>query len=148
MNSSVGVGRASGGVVGLAGTPAGALEAAAWLSARGLAVPTKRRWDVSIVLPGEDVTTRLHLAVASDEWGFFFHYGRGMSWIRVTTQPMVHECDDFGLLDKTPRLRDIGPFVQSLEERYQLGFLRSAATIGTSIAGALPLIRIWVAATL
>jgi len=147
MNSSVNVVRASGGVVGLVGTPAGALEAAAWLSARGLNGLAKR-WDVSIVLPGEEVTTRLHLAIAHDEWGFFFHYGRGMSWIRVTDEPRVHEADDFGLLAQAPKLRDIGRFVQSLEERYQFTFLRRAATIRSSIAGIEPTIRIWVAATL
>ena len=148
MNPAVHMVRAVGReAVSRVGTPAGALEAAAWLASRGLDGLAKR-WDVSIVLPGEDVTTRLHLAIAHDEWGFFFHYGRGMSWIRVTDAPHAHEADDFGLLAQAPKLRDIGAFVQGLEERYQFGFLRSQATIRTSIGGTEPTVRIWVAATL
>src|SRR5262245_56570308 len=132
MNSSVHVVRASGDVVGMGGTPVGASEAAAWLSARGLGGLAKR-WDVSIVLPGADVTTRLHLAIAHDEWGFIFHHGAATTSIRVTDAPRVHDRDDFNLLASAPRLRDMGAFVQSLEDRYELTFDRRAATIYTTI---------------
>ena len=140
------------------GPDAGALAAASWLAARGLLVPARTRWAVSIVLDVADevapesqadaVETRLHIAIASGEWGFYFCYLDRASWIRITDVPSIHQRDDFALLFKVPPLRELGKLVRWLEETYGIRFRRDRAVIRSTIEGAEPAIREWVRAAL
>jgi len=140
------------------GRPAGALAASAWLSARGLRVPPHEKWEVSIVLEAIDgepppqhagaSDTRLHIAIASSEWGFSFCHHSRVSWIRVTDLPFVHERDDYDLLRQVPPLRDLGKLVQALEERYRFKLRREHAAIHSTIPGAEANVRLWVGAAL
>jgi hypothetical protein len=136
------------------GRHAGALATAVWLSARGLLVPPRTEWELSIVLdvadehapPGfaDAMDTRLHVAIASTEWGFYFcHRGRA-SWIRITDVPCVQERDDFALLSSVPPLRELGRLVRSLEEKYRIHFRRTRAGIHSTLGGSEPAIREWV----
>ena len=136
------------------GRPAGALATAAWLSARGLLVPARTEWELSIVLglPGEleppaladGADTRLHIAISSAEWGFYFCHHDRASWIRVTDVPFIHQRDDFALLFKVPPLRELGSLVRALEETYSVSFCRESAAIRSTIRGSAPAIREWV----
>jgi hypothetical protein len=136
------------------GRHAGALATATWLSARGLLVPPRTRWEVSIALDVIDTKaaaafadatdTRFHVAITSAEWGFFFCHESQMSWLRVTELPFVHERDDFGLLAHVPPLRALGTLVRALEAKYRVLFHREHASIRTTIAGAEPVIQDWV----
>lgn len=140
------------------GRHAGALAASSWLAGRALHVPPYARWEVSIALDVVDAKpspvfrdtadTRFHIAIASNEWGFFFCHHSRISWIRVTDLPFVHERDDYELLSKVPPLRDLGKLVQSLEERYQLRFRREHAAIRSTIPNAEENVRIWCVAAL
>jgi len=135
------------------GRHAGALATAVWLSARGLLVPPRAEWELSIVLDVADertrprfaaaMDTRFHIAIASIEWGFFFCHHSRASWIRVNDVPFVQECDDFALLSRVPPLRQLGRLVRSLEERYRINFRREHAEIYSSIGGSEPAIREW-----
>src|SRR3954463_13483249 len=79
------------------GRHAGALATAVWLSARGLLVPPRTEWELSISLGvideqaparfADTMDTRFHIAIASIEWGFFFCHHSRSSWIRVTDVP-------------------------------------------------------------
>ncbi|MGN6109899.1 MAG: hypothetical protein ACTHU0_32630 [Kofleriaceae bacterium] len=140
------------------GAHAGALAAAAWLSARGLLAPPSARWEISIALDALDraaatafdptSATRFHVAITSTEWGFYLCHGSHSSWIRVTDVPFVHERDDFRLLRHVPPLRDLGSLLQLIEDPLDVAFRRNHASIRSSIPGAEPTIRLWVAASL
>ena len=140
------------------GRHAGALAASSWLSGRALGVAPYARWEVSIALDVIDEKasarfqdtsdTRFHIAISSNEWGFFFCHHSRISWIRVTDVPFVHERDDYALLPSVPPLRDLGKLVQLLEERYRFRFRREHAAIRSTIPDAEENIRIWVVAAL
>jgi hypothetical protein len=128
--------------------PLGGKAASAWLSARGLEA-SPSRWNVLIALDTGDANeTRFHLAIDGNEWGYCFVRGSGMSWIRVTTAPIVHERDDFGLLSQTPTLASIGQLIQQLEDRHQIQFDRRNAQLKTNLPGADHKIRLWIVASL
>jgi hypothetical protein len=140
------------------GPHAGMLATGSWLAARGLLVPPRTRWEVTIALDvvdrpaqaafSEARDTRFHIAIASTEWGFYFcHHGRA-SWIRVTDVPFVHERDDHALLVRMPPLRALGRLVRSLEDTYCVRFRREHAAIRSTITGAEPAIWEWVLADL
>jgi hypothetical protein len=140
------------------GQHAGALATGSWLAARGLLVPSRTPWEVTIALdvvdrPAQAVFSeardiRFHVAIASTEWGFYFcHLGRA-SWIRVTDVPFVHERDDHALRVRVPPLRALGRLVRSLEDTYHVRFRREHAAIRSTIAGAEPAIWAWVLADL
>src|SRR5215831_84182 len=103
---------------------AGALAASAWLNERSLLAPASR-WHVEVALDVRDgpalaefdehLDTRFHVAIYSEEWGFFFCHGGRASWIRVTDVVFVHVRDDFRLLTQTPALKDIGLMMRRLE---------------------------------
>lgn len=137
------------------GRSAGSLATAAWLAARGLLVPPRTAWEVSIVLDveaggegaaraAESSDTRFHIALSSTEWGFYFCHNHRASWIRITDSPFVHQRDDFALLFKIPPLRDLGRLVRTLEETYGVRFRRRHAAVRSTIANAEPIIRQWV----
>src|SRR5688572_18256082 len=136
------------------GLSAGALATESWLSARGLYVPPRTPWEVSISLDIVDESTptnfveiadtRLRVTIASTEWGFSFCHHSRASWIRVTDVPFVHERDDYLLLAQVPPLRELGRLVRSLEETYRIRFRRGYAMIRSTIGGAEPVIRAWV----
>jgi hypothetical protein len=138
--------------------PAAALAASAWLHARGLREPSHGLWEVAIALdvvcgPASPTVngpndSRFHIAIAGNEWGFFFCHRRKVSWIRVTDVPFINERDEYALLGRTPPLRDLGKLVQSLEERYDLQFNRMNASIRTSLLDADHAIRIWLVAAI
>jgi len=140
------------------GRHAGALATAVWLSARGLLVPPRTEWELSIALDvldeqaparfAEATDTRFHISISSIEWGFFFCHGSRASWIRVTEVPFVHERDDFSLMARTPPLRDLGSLVRSLEETHRIRFRRDRAAIRSSLPSSEPAIREWVVAAL
>jgi hypothetical protein len=140
------------------GRYAGALATASWLSSRGLLVPPRKPWEVSIAIDvvderapsvfSEDKDTRFHIAIGSGEWGFFFcHYGLA-SWIRVIDVPFVHERDEFNLLARVPPLRGLGSLMRTLEEKYRFRFRREHAAIRSTISSSEPAIWEWVLADL
>lgn len=140
------------------GPHAGALATSSWLSARGLIVPPRTPWQVSIALDvvderapasfSEATATRFHVAIGSTEWGFYFCHGGRSSWIRVTEVPFIHERDDFALRVKVPPLRALGGLVRHLEQTYLVRFRREHAAIRSTIAGSEPAIWEWVLADL
>src|SRR5262249_37170343 len=135
---------------------AGALAARAWLTARSLPTPSLPRWHANVLLgvtdtppePDIDQTggTCFRIEIYSEEWGFFFSYGRSASWIRITDVPFVHGRDDFGLLSLTPALKDIGHLIRICERQYKLAFRRDRAVIITNLPDADRTLRAWVAA--
>jgi hypothetical protein len=126
------------------GRHAGALATAVWLSARGLLVPPRAEWELSIALDVDAMDTRFHIAITSIEWGFYFCHHGCASWIRITDVPVVQERDDFALLSKVPPLRELGRMVRSLEETYRIHFRRQHAGIRSTIGDSEPAIREWV----
>jgi hypothetical protein len=140
------------------GRHAGALATAVWASARGLLVPPRTEWELSIALDvvdahvspwfAETTDTRFHIAIASIEWGFYFCHHSRVSWIRVTDVPFVHERDDFSLLPRTPPLRELGTLVRALEERHRIRFRREHAAIRASLPNAEHAVREWVVGAL
>lgn len=113
----------------------------AWLQSIGLQpVP---RWHVEVSL--EAGTSRFHLNVYAEEWGFAFHHARRSSWIRVTDIPFVHGRDDFGLLATTPDIFGIGAFVKKLEAEHQIELPRATAIVRSNIENAAPAVRRWLA---
>jgi hypothetical protein len=90
------------------------------------------------------IDTRLHLAITSTEWGFFFCHHSGASWIRVVDVPLVHERDDFQLRGRVPPLRDLGLLVRALEARHRIRFRREHASIRSTLPGSEPAIREWI----
>ena len=135
------------------GPSAGALATATWLSERGLLVEPRTSWSVSISLDVVDsrapaafadaIDTRLHIAIASTEWGFFFCHHSRASWIRVLDVPFVHERDDFGLRGRVPPLRDLGVLLRALEGPHRIRFRREHASIRSTIQDAEPAVREW-----
>jgi hypothetical protein len=136
------------------GRLAGALATQSWLAGRGLQVPPRATWEVSIALDVIDQTapaafteskaTRFHIAISSTEWGFYFcHQGRA-SWIRITDLPFVHERDDHALLFRVPPLRSLRSLVRTLEETYRIELRREHALIRSTIPGSEPAIWEWV----
>ncbi len=140
------------------GQHAGALATGSWLSARGLLVPPRTPWAVSIALDvinwpaptsfTEATDTRFHVAISSTEWGFYFCHGGRASWIRITDVPFVHERDDHALLLRVPPLRALGRLVRALEATYYVRFRREHAAIRSTIAGTEAAIWEWVLADL
>jgi hypothetical protein len=134
---------------------AGALAAAAWVRDRGTSPPTTTRWNVEIALdvldqraPSEydDATsTRFHLDIYAEEWGFFFCHGGHSSWIRVTDIAFVHGRDDFQLLSLTPPLRDVGALLRKFEQINRVKFHRQHALVKTNLPTIEPAIRSWIA---
>lgn len=126
-----------------------------WLRDRGL-VPTPGHWYVEAALDTVDepaqqlwsalTDTRFHINLYPGEWGYFFCHGSRASWIRVTDRPLVHNRDDYSMRAQTPALRDIGPFVASLEQRYNVRFQRELALVRSNIDGAEAAVRAWLAA--
>ena len=132
---------------------AGALAASAWLTERGMSVPTMSRWHAVVLLATDDQTpeleiddarhSRFRIEVYSEEWGFFFCHGGRASWIRVTDVAFVHGRDDFRLLPSTPPLREVGVLLRRLEAHHALRFRREHAHVRTNVASAEPVIRRW-----
>jgi hypothetical protein len=137
---------------------AGALASATWLQTRGLAFAAPKAWDVAIMLGVLDHLpprsfrdthdTRFHIAISAAEWGFYFcHRGR-VSWLRVLDLPCINERDEFDLIRRVPPLRDLGRFVQALEEEHGICFRRTLSAIRTNLPDADATIRLWVAASI
>jgi len=128
----------------------GPLAAAAWLAARELSTRDPR-WSVDIVLDAapaatfepHDASTRFHIEIYSEEWGYSFRHQRRTSWIRVTDIPFVHGRDDHQLLIDTPKLREIGKLVRTLERRYRIALRQHPPLIRTSLPNAEAVIRGW-----
>ena len=125
----------------------GPLAAAAWLAARELC-PTEPRWFVELAFDtladdSGEAATRFLLEIYSEEWGYMFRHAGQTSWIRVTDIPFVHGRDDHGLLDATPKLRDIGRLVRSLETRFRIELPRHQPLVRTSLPNAEPVIAEW-----
>jgi hypothetical protein len=134
----------------------GAIAAAAWLTERDAPARTLARWNVEIALDvhegparveyDERVASRFHLDIYAEEWGFFFCHGGRASWIRVTDVPFVHGRDEFGLLDATPSLRDVGTLLRDFERRNGVRFHRDQALVRTTVPDAEARIRAWIRA--
>jgi len=133
---------------------AGSRAAFDWLAERKIGIPPTR-WHVAIGLdvrdepaPGdfdEATDSRFHVEIYSEEWGFFFCTGGRASWIRITDVAFVHMRAQFGLLARVPRLTAIGALLRALETEHGLAFKREHAYVSTSLSGAEPLIRAWIA---
>ena len=121
----------------------GPLASSAWLAGLALA-PDHERWFVEIELSSVEAAS-FKLEVYAEEWGFQLHHDGRSSWIRVTDVPFVHGRDDHALRARVPRLRDIGSFVREIEGSLGVQFDRVAPRISTSIVGAEPVLRAWVA---
>ncbi|HET7504260.1 MAG TPA: hypothetical protein VFK02_24735 [Kofleriaceae bacterium] len=130
---------------------------ARWVAARGLHPPSGEPWKVTILLDVVNprlaladtaVRTRLQIVIESFEWSVFFTHGSGVSWIRVTEAPRVHERDDFKLLPHVTELRNLGTFVRWIEQRFKLEFRRPHATIHTNLIDAQQNILLWIVSSL
>lgn len=115
-------------------------EAASWLDALGL--KPAPRWHVEVSLDA-GASTKFHLNVYAEEWGFAFHHARRSSWIRVTDIPFVHGRDDFGLIAQVPELLSLGGFIVGLEHEHGFRLGRSNAAIRSNITGSAPVVRRW-----
>jgi hypothetical protein len=132
---------------------AGALASAAWLSARA-GRRSGERWRTQVLLDvvgwtaaptcDETVATRFHLEITSDAWGLFFFHAGKVSRIRVTDAPFVQGRDDFGFLAHTPPLKDVRPFLHSLEHHHGIRFQREHAMIHSTLDDIEPAVRRWV----
>jgi hypothetical protein len=121
-------------------TNTGPLATAAWCLARNLFPPD--RWRVECSLQADD-GSRFEIEIYAEEWGFAFHHGGRVSWIRVTDIPFVHGRDEFDLLREVSGLRDLGKILRLVEHRCQITFSREAAAVRTDIAHAESTIREW-----
>ena len=118
----------------------GRQEAASWLDALGLA--PSPRWHVEVSLD-TGASTKFHLNVYAEEWGFAFHHARRSSWIRVTDIPFVHGRDDFGLIVRVPELLSLGGFIVGLEHEHGFKLVRSKAIVRSNLGGATRVVRRW-----
>jgi hypothetical protein len=133
----------------------GALAADHWIRNFTATPPTTTRWHVEIALDvvttrapsewDETTSTRFHLDIYAEEWGFYVCHVGQSSWIRVTDVPFVHGRDDFKLLPWTPALSDIGRLLHHVEQTHSIRFQREHATIRTNVAGIEPSVRSWIA---
>ena len=130
--------------------PNGPRGTAAWLAGRGLSVPPHAQWRVMIVLDDDPVapTTELYIVIDRAEWGVRLVRADGVSWIRVSDSPHVCERDDFGLLGKVPRLRDLSRLVEAVEEQFGIRFRKQYPTILSNLPKSETKIRLWVVAAL
>ena len=131
----------------------GPLASARWLVARDL-FPKEPKWFVEVMLRTADAIADLldegtasqaRIEIYAEEWGFAFRHAGKLSWIRVTDVPFVHGRDEHELLGEIPPLADLGALVRVLEDRHGLRFDRAAPWIRTSLVGAEPTIREWIA---
>ena len=130
----------------------GPLAASAWLAARDL-IPDSHQWSVQYVFDVDRnapfafddraSSTRFQLEIYAQEWGYVFRHQGKVSWIRVTDIPFVHGRDEHGLLPRTPKLREIGPFVRQLEQLHGVLLPRDSALIRSSIRDAEVPLRLW-----
>lgn len=127
------------------GTPSGTspntgpLATASWLIARDL-IPRPTKWFV-IVTFGTTDGAKFDLEILSEEWGFRFERDNRVSWIRVTDIAFAHGHDDHQLLPHTPKLREIGALLRSLEKTHGIQF--EAPIVRTNLDGAEPAITSW-----
>jgi hypothetical protein len=134
----------------------GALAASSWLAARGTAATGLVRWHAEIAMGitddpvpvefDENLATRFHVAIYSEEWGVFLCHGGRWSWIRVTDLAFVHTRDDFGLISRVPPLDQLGTLLRRIERDHSLSFRRDRAVIHTNLVNAEPAIRAWLLA--
>lgn len=134
----------------------GSYEAADWMHARGLDTPASTRWYAEIVLDVVDrrpdqlwsgvADSRFHLYLYPSEWSYFFCHAGRASWIRIAERAVVHGRDDFGLVGSTPRLADVGRFLNNLEHQHRVRFRREHALVRTSAHDSEQTIRHWLAA--
>ena len=125
-----------------------------WLASRGQLAPSTR-WHVAVGLDtrdepapasfDENTDSRFHIEIYSEEWGFFFCHRARASWIRITDVAFVHMRDDYGLLARVPALPAIGELLRAMESEHGLAFKREHAYVNTSLIGAEPEIRAWIA---
>ena len=127
----------------------GPLASAAWLVTQGL-ISHEPRWFVEVTIGtsaegrhDDDAATLLRLELYSEEWGYWFRHDAKVSWIRVTDVPFVHGRDDHSLLPETPKLKNLGQIVRTLEGRFDVQFALEHARIRTSLSDAEPTIRGW-----
>ena len=137
-------------------TTAGRLAAHAWLRSLSVTPLALTPWHVEISLDVRDAPaprefdertdTRFHIEIYSAEWGFFFCHQNRASWVRITDIPFMHGRDDYRLLPRAPALKDIGPFLRSLEKEHDVRFRREHAHVRTNLANAEAAVRRWIRA--
>ena len=88
-----------------------------------------------------DVYFELH--IYPEEWGFVFRRGARVSSIRITDVPFVHGRDDHQLLSATPSLDRVREFLEHLEIRYGIAFVRTRAIVKSNLIRATSVIRPW-----
>jgi len=129
------------------GTPSGSspntgpLAAASWLIARDL-VPHPPKWFVTITLATPD-GAKFDIEILSEEWGFRFERDTRVSWIRVTDIAFAHGHDDHRLLAHTPKLKDIGALLRSVEKTHDIRFEVDAPIVRTNLTDADDAIATW-----
>lgn len=132
----------------------GSVDSSDWMRARGV-TPGNHHWFVEVALStsnepteqwSDEMETRMHVYIYPSGWGFLFcHQGRG-SWIRVADRAHVHGRDDFGLVDRTPPLREIANLIQHLETTHALQLRRDPVLVRTNLPGIDESVRSWVRA--
>jgi hypothetical protein len=124
----------------------GILASAGWLAARGLFIPPDRPWRVTILLScNEHFDTQLTVNIENAEWMIGFAHAGKRSNVIIKEPAPVAEPDDFQLAGTLPPLKELGTLLRDLEVRYQLTWKRTSPVIETTIAGADPVIRAWIA---
>lgn len=125
---------------------AGILASAGWLAARGLFIPPDRPWHVGVTLPvvgSHDSSLSLH--IRNDDWTVAFEHAAKRSAILIKEVAPVADPDEHNLAGLVPPLKELGVLLRDLEQRFEIRFARTSPVIETSIAGAEPIIRAWVA---
>lgn len=125
---------------------AGILGSAGWLVARGLYIQPDRPWRVDIVVPcAELADTKLAISIRNEDWSVAFDHVGKRSAILIKEVAPEADADDHGLLGVLPPLKELGLLLRYLEERFAIHLQRGSAVVETTIAGAEPVIRAWIA---
>lgn len=111
----------------------GAVASRAWLEARGIDPRSDAGWFIEIELRADLPIARFELNLYPEEWGFVFRLNKRMSSIRITDLPFVHGLDELRLLDRTPRLDHLPPFLLTLEREHAMSFDHDGVKVHTNL---------------
>ncbi len=117
----------------------GPLASASWLVARDLQ-PQPAKWFVTITFASE-TGAKLDLEILSEEWGFRLEHEGRVSWIRVTDIAFAHGLDQHQLLERTPKLKNIGALVREIAKTHGLDL--AAPVVHTNLVEADAAIASW-----
>jgi hypothetical protein len=111
-----------------------------------LFIPPDRPWHVEVTIPVQGIhESSLTLHIRNDDWSVAFQHASKRSAILIKEVAPVADPDDHGLAGMVPPLKEVGVLLRDLEQKFEIQLVRTSPQIDTSIAGAEPIIRAWVA---